>query len=388
MNSEYNKYKKIKSFLSNKTYKKYPLHLVLGSYIGMLVWKPTKMLYLRYFLLNPYNLVNIESKNLLITYSTKRDEYIELMKGYFANETPQYVRVENSKLDIIRGFPNSVYALLKSAYFIKDIKCDFKERLILLCVVSIAFKVIDKLEKEEINCSKYIAFNSSYLIEAFLSFYFRNRGIPTYSLQHGIYFEYINSIPFDIMNYENVCADKLLVWGEYSKQQIAPFLPDTSESIVYGYPNSQSKVKNNTDSILVMLPRYIYLNESLQLLKYLNDYENHYIIRPHPSVKEALSEYFENNKNITLDKNPTIKETLLDNQFKAVIGFNSTSVFEASLFKQNVLLFKTANQEFSNPGFKEFDISSDLYEVLKNSEQGVCSNHFFKEAEESNVSIK
>jgi hypothetical protein len=382
MNSKYKKYKKIKSLLKSKAYKGYPLHLVLGSYIGMLIWKPTKLLYLRYFLLNPSSLINIESNKVLLTYSTKRSDYIELMRGYFENEAPQYVRIENSKLDIILGFPSSVYSFFKAVLFLKSVKCKTSDKVLLLCVVSIALKVISQLEKKELNCDKYIAFNSSYLIEAFLSFYFRNKGIPTYSLQHGIYFNYVNTIPFDIMNYENVCADKLLVWGEYSKEQVEPFLPNTSEAVVYGYPYETSSFKNKSESILVLLPRDIYLSESLQLLTYLKRYKKNYVIRPHPSIKLSVSEHIEVSSNISLDTNNTLRETLMSTQFEAVIGFNSTSIFEASLYKQNVLLFKTDNQEFDNPGFKEFNISSDLYFKLDSFEQNICSNYFFKEVKE------
>ena len=135
----------------------------------------------------------------------------------------------------------------------------------MILALSIAFKIIDELEKQDIQCEKYIAFNSSYLVESFLTYYFRNRGIKTYSLQHGMYFNYINDTPYDVINFENVCADKLLVWGEYSKKEITPLMPKSSDCAVFGYPDSKFPVISSqvsSDKILVLLPRDIYLDKT------------------------------------------------------------------------------------------------------------------------------
>jgi len=119
----------------------------------------------------------------------------------------------------------------------------------LLIAVSIEFKIIEQLVKQHIECDKYIAFDSSYLVEFFLSFYFRSRGIETYSLQHGMYFKYTNGTPFDAINYENACADELLVWLMFSKSEIEGLILKSSSVRIFCYLDS--KFPNNVYSITI-----------------------------------------------------------------------------------------------------------------------------------------
>lgn len=376
-NRKFHRYKKLKKLIETLKYKEYPLHLVLGSYLAMMVWKPSKQLFLNYLLLNFKQLPNIKSDSVIITYSTERDDYIELISQFSPNITPQYVRINNTRKEKILGSVDAIFSIIKSIIFLREVECNLKDRLILICALSIAFRAIDNLERINIYCDKYIAFNSSYLFESFLSFYFRKRGIKTYSFQHGMYFNYINEIPFDIINYENVCANELLVWGEYTKEQVSAFLPEGTSCMVYGYPFNTSPNRESQNTILVLLPRDTYLKESLQLLDYLNNFNENYLIRAHPSIINTVVNLSIIKENIAVDKNKTLKETLRQYNYKAVIGFNSTSIFEACLYNQNILLFKTNNQEFENPGFKEISINSDLNTSIDNI-NSTEHTYFFK----------
>lgn len=379
-NTKFKQYKKLKSFLEGKCYRDYPLHLVLGSYLGMMTWKPTRKLFTNYIFLNVKKLQDLESDDIVLTYSTERSDYQLLMSKFAPNVGPQYVRIDNTKKEQINGLLMTISSLLRAVVFLRKVKCSLQDKVVLTCGISVAFKIIDEIEKMDIRCEKYVAFNSSYLIESFLSYYFRKRRIKTYSLQHGLYFNYINEIPFDVMNYENVCANELLLWGEYSKKEVERFMPSSSRCKVYGYPVEAIPLRKSSDIILVLLPRDIYLRESIQLLEYLNKFSESYIIRAHPSILSNIEKMNLYN-NISIDRNKTLKETLYANKYKVVIGFNSTSLFEASLYEQDILLFKTKNQEFKNPGFEEISVDADLYECINNIKPHIDNRYFFKEME-------
>lgn len=383
-NIKFSEYKKLKALLEGSYYKGFPLHLVLGSYLAIMTWKPSLVQFMGYILLNAKCLKFPYSGKNIYTYSTKREDYLELINAYFPDAQVQYVRIDNSKQEMLSGFMASIIALIRGFIFVIKIQCTLKERLKLIVALSIAFKIIDELEKLDIQCDKYIAFNSSYLIESFLSWYFRKRGVKTYSLQHGMYFNYYNVIPMDVINFENVCAEKLLTWGEYSMNEIAPLMPKSSSCLVFGYPESKFPnllLQSASDKILILLPREIYLDKISLLLEYLKKYDLQYIVRPHPSVEVEVKKTIELQENFELDTNTLLSQTLTQFKYSAVISFNSTAVFEASLYDQHLLLFVTDTSEFENPGFKEFNLSSDLMDELKNNNLFLHEVDFFSKCD-------
>ncbi len=345
----------------------------------MMTWKPSGFVYINYLFLN-VNFFNFPSSQSVInTCSTSREGYISLIKGYFPDADLQCVRLVNSKWEFFLGVPHSIYYFLKAVLFSVNIRCSIGERVKLVVALSLGFKVIDKLEQQVIECDKYIAFNSSYLLESFLSYYFRLRNVDTYSLQHGMYFSYCNEIPYDVINYENVCAEKLLVWGRYSINEIQDKIPLSSRCLLFGYPESyypKDLTQKKSEKILVLLPRDIYLSDIRVLLEYLGECQFNFLIRPHPSVAEEVEVLISTKDNFRLDKSPLLHSTLKSELFKGVIAFNSTAVFEAKLYNQKVLMFKSSSTEFINPGFVEFCIGEDLADVLV-KESSLVKDDFF-----------
>lgn len=382
MNEKYNSYKGLKALLDGHAYKNYPLNLVLGSYLGMMTWKPSFSLYFQYIFLNIRKFSFPISQPVIYTYSTNRNDYTSLIKGYFPDANLQYVRVENSKREMLLGCFSSFFYLFTALFYSFKVKCCMQDRLKLIVALSLGFKVIDELEKKVIKCDKYIAFNSSYLIESFLSYYFRLRGIKTYSLQHGMYFNYCDETPYDVINFENVCAEKLLVWGRFSLNEIKQIVPQSTECFLFGYPDSQYPTKppeSKVEEVLVLLPRDIYLDDVKVLLEYLKKYSFNYVIRPHPSISKYVSSVILNEAQFGLDTNSILSTTLSKYLYSAVIAFNSTAVFEASLYSQNVFLFKSSKTEFINPGFNDFNINDNLIEILS-KKNSLIKNIFFVRA--------
>ncbi|WP_413693978.1 hypothetical protein [Psychromonas sp. KJ10-2] len=178
-----------------------------------------------------------------------------------------------------------------------------------------------------------------------------------------MYFNYINDTPYDVINYENVCSDYLLLWGNYSKNEISKLIPNSSNYIVFGYPKSKFPILSKqikSERIFVILPRDIYLDDSIKLLNFLKDYKIQFTIRPHPSISTKINDIIKSNDNFIIDSAMLLSESLNKHKYRAIISFNSTAIFEAALYEQNVYLFKTNKNEFKNPGFNELTLESDL----------------------------
>lgn len=217
-----------------------------------------------------------------------------------------------------------------------------------------------------------IFFNSSNFPESMLCEYFRVRGSKTYSLQHGMYLDY-KVLPFDVINYSNVMADVLLCWGRASKADIECFYKKNYfemgfECKVAGYPRRLrcTNTPDVRDTVLVLLPRKIYLKQCSQLLALLHEVKGErFIIKLHPSLAE--------NEEITAGclrlKAPiqggTLSECLAGKQFKAVIGFNSSSILEALPFAARALVYISGADEFELKGLDGFSTADELGVLLK-----------------------
>ena len=164
-----------------------------------------------------------------------------------------------------------------------------------------------------------------------------------------MYFRYLNEIPLDVINYENICAENFLSWGEYSTAEIKPYLPDDVEIVQDLYPHSNiTHVTKKSEKILVLLPRDIYLKEISSLLSILcNDSaEVTYLIRPHPSTRRMIAKICSSYRSLELDTDGSLHATLVKYHYKYCIGFNTTALFEAGLYKQKLIQFISDNNEF------------------------------------------
>ena len=217
-----------------------------------------------------------------------------------------------------------------------------------------------------------IFFNSSNFPESMLCEYFRGRGGRTYSLQHGMYLDY-KVLPFDVINYSNTMADVLLCWGRASKVDIECFYKKNNfemgfECEVAGYPRHLrcTNTPDVSDAVLVLLPRKLYLKQCIQLLALLQEVKGErFIIKLHPSLAE--------NQEITAGcmrlKAPiqggTLSECLAGKQYKAVIGFNSSSILEALPSAVRALVYISGADEFELKGLDGFSTADELSVLLK-----------------------
>ena len=67
--------------------------------------------------------------------------------------------------------------------------------------LSILEKTFKKYKPANTSLLKFIAFNGPYGNDALLTEFFHKHGISTYSIQHGIFYDYKIQVPYDIINY-------------------------------------------------------------------------------------------------------------------------------------------------------------------------------------------
>ncbi|WP_394200985.1 hypothetical protein [Marinagarivorans algicola] len=322
----------------------------------------------------------------MLTFNTDRQEYRDLMRGYFPDVEPVQVNVPHRLLPTVPGLLKTIRALyraIRSTYPVKGLT--ISDYLLSVLAFSFTIRIIDELESKQLKCSKYVAFNSSYMCESAISFYFRSKGIPTASLQHGMYAEYVGAVvPMDVINYENVCAEELWVWGQYSKLEVSNLAPSDCNIVVKGYPFwKQAEKKRCSKAVYVLLPRDIYIHESYELLEMLASYQHDYefIVRPHPSALPLIASWIEShNANFQLESGVSLNKQLESVEFHRVIAFNSTAIFESILMRQKIIVFNK-NSEFDCSAMPTFSDSVVLNQLLQVDIVSVSSEHFFLQYE-------
>lgn len=364
---KFEKYKFIKSKLRQKSIDGYPIDRVMGSYLAREIWsnKYQKIILFLYMIFLRYSFKS--NSNILLTNPSKRESYKTLIKNfciqnnYNENIVTQIKIRPRSILNLFKFF----FIFLRSIEFKNNIK--FSDNLLMSFFNSYARITIDELESIDLYAEKYIAFNSSYFFESFLCFYFKKRGVQTSSLQHGIYYQYENEIPFETINYENICADELICWSQFTIDQIKNIVPKDVVLIKNNYPYAtESKRHKNSlqiNKILVLLPRIKYKKEIVNLIDILKKTNENFLIRPHPSSKRLAKSVIKGLKKFSIDVNNDLYKTLLSGQFNYCISFNTTATFEAVLFRQRVVNYVCGNDEFFLKSIPKFNSYQSLLDI-------------------------
>lgn len=272
---------------------------------------------------------------------------------------------------------SAMYAALKIS---RTCKQPLVEQFYIFSAVCYTIKHLKAIDKHGITdaVTSLVSFNSSNTPECFLVSACRQRGIKTYSLQHGLYHRYRNERPIDIINYENVTAQTLLVWSEFCRAEIEAFhrdraqVPDFDMQIA-GYISPlrrQPAAKPPTATgphILCLLPGKRYVADSVKLLNELDrlpqDY--HLTVRLHPLLagNDALIAALP--ARAALDESATLVETLSAQRYDLAIGFNTTSLFEVTLFDVPCALYSAPSLNLEAQGLPAFSNAEKIVELLR-----------------------
>lgn len=270
----------------------------------------------------------------------------------------------------------AMYAALKIS---RTCKQPLIEKFFIFAALCQAIKHVKAIEKHGIldQITSLVSYNSANIPECFLSNACRQHGIKTYSLQHGLYHRYRNERPIDIINYENITAQKLLVWSEFCRSEIVEFhrergkAPDF-EILVAGYisPLEQRTAAREAShggrkNILCLLPGKRYIKDCVILLDTLNQLPEDYdvIVRLHPLLADNAEIRNALPRTSILDANQSLTQTLLHRRYDVAVGFNTTSLFEAMLFDIPCALYRAPSLNLEAKGIPSFSTAAELIEL-------------------------
>jgi hypothetical protein len=240
-------------------------------------------------------------------------------------------------------------------------------------------KYLDALERKGIpsRITKLVSYNSSNIPECFLVAACNSHGISTFSVQHSLYQDYKADPPLDVINYENVVAQNLLVWSEFCRSQIITFHEriDRTPSFsmpVAGYLNFSALREGprlpNTENckILCLLPRDE-IASSLLLLNILRKLDQHHeiIIRFHPVAPRDKILPAPIPANFSVDKEPLLSATLSNRNISLAVGFNTTGLFDALLYDIPCALFSAPDATYQIDNFPCFGSQEELERFIE-----------------------
>jgi hypothetical protein len=179
-----------------------------------------------------------------------------------------------------------------------------------------------------------------------------------------MYFEYFCSPPIDIINYENICAKNMYVWGRFTESQIRKYVPSDVELKCIGNPmmDDSGQVQEEVNIIYILLPRRLYIKQVDFLMSILPS-EYQYLIRPHPSLKEYIIENYIDGIKFKLDSSEDHNELMKRKKYTCVITFNSTCVFQSLYWEQKTLYFDSCS-EIDASLFNSFTNQQELISLI------------------------
>ncbi|NDW08112.1 hypothetical protein [Dysgonomonas sp. 520] len=231
---------------------------------------------------------------------------------------------------------------------------------------------------------RYVSFNSSYKEESLLTMYFNKHNVETITLQHGIFCDFKLMIPFDVINYENCIAQKMLCWGQSTVDFLTQHGFDASRLIVIGnlkYKDFKiTSINQNFKKCLVLLGRQLYIGTNDKLLEVLKQYNKKhnngivFYIKKHPFVEDSFhAQYADVSSDmIFLGREHSVQEILKSDLVDFSISVNTTAYYESlALGKPCLRWTEEENEEFVglDDKFENLEQLEDRIEKLRNISQ-------------------
>lgn len=247
-----------------------------------------------------------------------------------------------------------------------------------LAALTYSMRYFESVERRDLTSGieRLIAYNSSNVPECFLTTACKRNGIQTFSLQHGLYYDYLIPPPLAIINYENVTADALLVWSEFCRKQIEAFFQRDGQPADFamplaGYlkpvpPACAPVAPGARRQMLCLLPRSG-LESSIRLVQLLGGLHEHcdVLLRPHPALRKNKVFLEAVPATLEMDENPLLETTLAERDVCLAVGFNTTSLFDTLLVHVPCALYETPQTTFDAPQLPHFVDTAQLLEILE-----------------------
>lgn len=304
-------------------------------------------------------------KSTAITYLINRSDYKDLayaaQKLYTDSDVIALWNVPKNKISFF-GFTNlknffcSFWIILS-----RSIGSGITTKLYYISFLLKILNQISLIEKNSTNVSirRYICFNSAYKEEAILTSFFNKRNIETITMQHGIFCDFKISIPFDIINHENLLSQKLLCWGQSTVDYMSKKGMSADRFILEGnlkYRDIQiDNINQKFKTCLVLLGRGNYIETNNKLLELLSSYNKlnegkiTFFIKKHPFLHDEEHKQYASVKNniIFLGKEHAVQEVLSSDLVDFSISVNTTAYYESlALGKPCLRWTESENEEF------------------------------------------
>ena len=196
---------------------------------------------------------------------------------------------------------------------------------------------LEELQKLDLsNVKKYLCQCSVLDLENLFTQFMKQRGIPTYSLQEGIYFIFKINPPLDAIQYENFETDHLLCWGQFSIDEDSSYGIPKHNLCLAGYPKNIElqtlKNDNQYHKCMILLARDSFRKTNDALLKILSTLSSHYTfcLKLHPSCDYNYYSNFASLHQMSIvPKEETINECLSKEDYDFCIAVNTTAYYES-----------------------------------------------------------
>lgn len=183
---------------------------------------------------------------------------------------------------------------------------------------------------------KYLCQCSVLDLENLMTQYMKLQGMPTYSLQEGMYYIFKTNPPIDSVQYENFETDNLLCWGQFSIDEDHSYGIPAERLRLAGYPKDVELHALKSDNLfrrcMILLARDTFRETNNKLLGILSDFSSGYefCLKLHPSCDYGYYEQYASSHNMSIvSKEKTINDSLDIEEYDFCIGVNTTAYYES-----------------------------------------------------------
>lgn len=330
-----------------------------------------------------------ESKNVILTSDVpKRKDHI-----HFANLIQQ--SISDSTLHILKykthlkiDFWNLIRIMIILNKNTKSLKISFYNRFFISVRLWFFQKLINDLGRKcktlDLRGKKYIPYNSSAYNEALITQFFRQKGITTFHIFHGVFGNYIHKIPNDIINGENITAEYVLPFGEIAKKILnTDFSIEKEKLYIAGnpkYPRKKISIKNTFKKGLILGGIGLYDKDFELLLPILNEVAGEenisFLLKPHPISNIQNSSVLKKCTKIQcISKLNSVIDLFKSGEFDFAVTFNTATYYEC-MYYGIIPLRWAKNENLNFEGFNDRFTDKDSFLNRIDEFRGKNTNEF------------
>lgn len=227
----------------------------------------------------------------------------------------------------------------------------------------------------QIDFKLLVCFADMQPVEHLATRFFREQGLPTVTLQHGLYIDYGEMNTVNRINYLHQPSDYFLSWGPNTSRLIKRHhsnrkVSECGKPVVFEV-NSTKNDELSVPYILIFLDQKIFDRQNEEMLSIAADYarrSGHALrVRFHPSINKAQF----------LKRFPMITEQLHFGDADFVVGHTSSLIYEALTLGKRVMRYATEIPALDLPECCTFTSLEELGQRVKLPQPKGLEDEFF-----------